>query len=232
MSRLALIPMFMGESTATHSLRKNRLDYLDKTIESLKNDFEILIGVTTEEEQDLLIDFPYDKVSLNCNPIHLPSYLCNFAKSLTDFERILLTEADQVFYGDYSILDEFVIGNNYLVPHRLEKLYKHFGGDRGPFVTFLNNAYICPNSFETTKEELGYYAPSNAVEGFGGAFYCTKTLLDNVVFSFSAQLPIEHGTGFDIYKTGSCFKTKSKLGFFVEHLSGYEFHCKIGGYIC
>lgn len=227
MTRIALIPVFFGESTAANSPKEVRLGYLHKTIDSLENEFAIVIGVCSDDEAAIIKDLSYTVITLNCDPRYLPLHFCNYAKENFKCDNILLTEADHVFHGDFDLLDNVINNNQYVVPHRIEELYKGSGSNRGKIVIYNSKTYCCPNSGQNNDSEPGYYLPNNAVEGFGGAFYCSKDLFNKVNFSMQAKCPIEHTTGFDIYATGTCLKTNNILEFFVEHLSGYDFHKKI-----
>ena len=64
---------------------------------------------------------------------------------------------------------------------------------------------------------------SNENEAFSGAFLVKKKLFDTV--SFIDTTRIEPGSGFRLFRNSKhAFKTTNYTDFFVEHLSGSEYH--------
>lgn len=62
-------------------------------------------------------------------------------------------------------------------------------------------------------------------DAFSGAFFCTRYLFKNVTFTDSSK--IEPGSGFQIFRASKyAFKFRNYSSFFVEHLSGLEYHMK------
>ncbi len=204
----ALIPYFDGVSSATHSSTSTRLEYLNRTIDSIQAlGWDVHVG-TVEQ--------------LGCDPVHLPAALLNWAQENLEGDFFYVTEADQVVKFEKSFL-KYVKGNDYLVPHRLEETPRLVLG--GFFHDSRNFASI--NGLP--RDGFAPYRVTKEREGFAGAFLCSEYLFRKVDFVFSEDLPVEHSTGLDIFAVGKCFRTGDVRDFWVDHLSGRDFQFKFAG---
>ncbi len=223
-SRLILIPYYGGDGQAAPSDKNKRPGYLKSTLESLR-DFgdEIVVGVCRLEDLDATDGHGF---LLESEPHYLPTTLCQWAQEYAaGYEQVYVTEADQILHYDPKALSQ-VEGDSYLVPHRLEQLGQQREGDhRGELVDYEGREYVICNG---TPKGAGYYTPALPIDRYGGAFLCTMELFNRVNFLRASDMYVEHATGFDIMEEGQAIKTSAWRGFFVEHLSGYEYHEKLG----
>ncbi len=214
----ALIPYFDGISSATHSSTSTRLEYLNRTIDSIQAlGWEVIVG---NIDRPFIGDF--ETVTIDCDPIFLPAELLKYAQEHVSADYFYVSEADQVVTFNKDFLRN-IQKSNYLVPHRLEETPKLVLG--GFFHDSRNFAAM--NGLPT-----GGFAPYRAKterEGFAGAFLCSEYLFRKVDFTFSEDLPVEHSTGLDIFAAGKCFKTGDVRDFWVDHLSGRDFQFKFAG---
>lgn len=225
-STLCLIPFFGGDSSAANSLKEFRLRDLKATVASLEG--EIVIGVCNKEDYDTVLGLGHI-VQLDCDPRFIPANLCrHFQPQNLPYEYVYVTEADQVCHINSKVLKMVGIAT-YLVPHRVEELGEQGeGADRGLVVDYDGKRWVLPNG---EPRGTNYYSPVDNVEQFGGAFLATVELFKKVNFIDSQDMPVEHTTGLDIAKTGYCLKTSNWQDFWVDHLSGKEFHDRQGGRI-
>lgn len=224
-NRLALIPVYLRGISSSKS--DNRIDYLKKTIASVKDHFDIIVGVYDKTDQKTLLKEEIDSVIVECdNPVQLGKTLCEWALKNFNNKRILFTEADHVFMSAYSweYLDSIMKDDFYFSPHRLEQLYGEKGKDRGPNVVVDNIEYTCPNSVFRPEINEKFIAPFELNEAYSGAYYCSHNALSKVKFR---GLHLEDAGGWDISKTLLCVKTSNILDFCINHLSGYEYHQRL-----
>lgn len=224
-NRLALIPIYLRGISSSNS--DNRIDYLKKTIASIEDHFDIVVGVYDNIDQETLLKEEIDSIIIECDaPVKLGKALCEWALKNYNNERILFTEADHVFMSKYSweYLDEVMNDNVYFSPHRLEQLYGEKGKNRGPNVTVDGIEYTCPNSVSRPEVNEKFIVPLNIREAYSGAYYCSYNALSKVEFK---GLHLENAGGWDIFNTLPCIKTANILDFCINHLSGYEYHQKL-----
>ena len=226
MNKLCLIPFFGGDSSAAHSKKEKRAEYLIKTIDSIKNSFNrIIVTVYSDLDKELIKNIHSNIVVLECNPVFLPSTSIRFVQKEFNFDSILVTEADHKFIINFDLLDNNLKDYNYFSPHRLEKIYNK--------IKLVDNnievkgiSYNLPN---TPKElsnfiDENFYLPVNAYTAFGGSFYCSERVFKGVTFKDSIEYPVEHATGFDMYHSGNqCYRTINVFDFCNIHLSGEEY---------
>jgi hypothetical protein len=237
---LSIIPYFGGDSSAAHSSKQTRLIYFVKTYESLIGiSDKIIVSVCTEEDFKVIdgLHFNIEIMSFKgMDPIFLPYYTMKELQKSIRHDFIYYTEADQILYIEEQEMIFHALNENvYIVPQRLEKLYKNFGAERGDIVIFNGEKYVVCN--KTNRNNLIYFKNNNfyinqdQINAFGGAFLCNKDLLKRVVFTASTILPIEQISGFNIFFTPGaiCLKTTKILEFFVDHLSGFEYHQELSG---
>jgi hypothetical protein len=225
---LAIIPYFGGDSSAAPSKVELRPLYLKKCIESLKaqplKDVEFLIYVSNNEDAKFI-------KSLNIEPIVIdkiehPKYLPYEAAVRTQqlsfkADYVILTEADQMWYINWKVVQPTLGEENYYSPLRLEEIYKTYGSARGRNVLVNGNPWAIINT-----DGLMYPGHRNKINTFGGGFLCTSKAFRGIYFQKSEQLPVEHVTGFSPF---NCLKCEMNSDTYVLHLSGYEYHQKLAG---
>jgi hypothetical protein len=225
----ALVPYYGGQSDAAPSNADNRCSYLLRTITSLRMlADDVFVGVVPGEK-DIPDSFPCTVLEVDCVPEMLPRTLCKWGQSELKhhYDMIYVTEADQVLSFDQRVV-RAVQDQYYLVPHRLEELGpKGEGKNRGLVVEYVGKNYVLPNG--SPHGPADFYTPDHLYDRYGGAFLCTRYLFDSVEFKMWSTRCIEHITGIDISFVGRTLKTYRWEDFFVEHLSGREYHEKLGG---
>jgi len=233
MKVLGLVPYFSGTSSATNSAMETRRQYLEATVESLDSyDIQVVVGIVQDEPdvEDLGLD-AY-RVEEGIPPEWLPvAFLREMKDNSNDFDLIYYTEADQILHIDRDLFD-FPRNIRYLVPHRMEELYEGVGAERGDgfFDVDENRKFVIANGRSPlgrpgfTQGQL--YKPKSVVDRFGGAWLASQYLYAGTQFRQSFHLPVEHAC-FGIAEAGTTWKTMEYDGFWVEHLSGIEYHEKL-----
>lgn len=220
----ALIPYFGGTGHAAPSEAANRPGYLRRTIASLESFADcVIIGVCDEERA--LPDVSVDDIHrFSVEPQYIPSTMLRWAQKILPPTQIYVTEADQVLHYDPAVLG-IVEGLTYLVPHRLEELGPlGEGSKRGNIVDWDGRRWVMPNGSPVPGRM--FYNPDLFVLQYGGAYLASWELFSGATFPNRDQHPVEHATGFDIGRYGYAMKTGHWNRFFVEHLSGYEYHAR------
>jgi hypothetical protein len=230
MRTVAFIPYFGGEGPKAPSPSGKRPEYFRKTVNSL-HDFadDIWVGVCQAEDYAPIRGISYLKtVLLDCEPHEIPLELVKFGQEdgvLTKADFVYVTEADQIMHLDIDLLAE-VHGNDYLVPHRLEQLGPNDqGADRGPVVEHDNRQFVLANGWPQGPPPL--YHPETWGFGYGGAFLSTADFFRSLRFNLHPDFCVENITGRTAYFAGNGYKSSDWRKFFVEHLSGYDYHCKL-----
>jgi hypothetical protein len=221
-NRLALIPVYLRG--ISNSKSDNRINYLKKTIDSIKDYFDIIIGVYDEIDQKTLLDEGIKTEIIKCDsPVQLGKALCEWALKNFNNERILFTEADHVFMSAYSwdYLDSIMNDDIYFSPHRLEQTFNGKGKNRGPNVVVNDINYVCPNSIQRPEVNENLINTLIPNEAYGGAYYCSHRALSKVEFK---GIHLENAGGWDVFKALLCIKTSNILDFCINHLSGYEYN--------
>lgn len=236
MKVLGLVPYFSGTSSATNSAEDTRRQYLEATVESLWGICDEIIVGTCQEEFDVndIPEVTEYRVAEETPPEWLPAALLREIKrqeGVDQYDLFYVTEADQVLHIDKALLD-FPRNIRYLVPHRMEELYEDVGGDRGEGFLYDERKFVIANGRSPAGRpgfpQDGLYKPREAkFNRFGGAFLAHRWLFMGTDFVFSWTLPVEHATGLDIAESGVAWKTMQYDGFWVEHLSGREYHEKL-----
>ena len=224
----ALIPYFGGSSSAAPSKADNRPGYLLKTIASLEGFAldDLVVGLHVDDTN--VPDIDCSTIRIAGEPRFLPANLMRWGQANVASDYVYVTEADQVLQYNPAVLN-FVEGVNYLVPHRLEQIGPKGGGaDRGLNVTWDNRPWCLPAGTPPATESLVHLAIGSPYY-FGGGFLATKELFLSTNFIDSANSPVEHATGFNIATHGCPLKATAWQDFFVEHMSGYEYHQKLDG---
>jgi hypothetical protein len=136
-----------------------------------------------------------------------------------DVTHVYVSEADQILHYDRELFS-LVQGDDYLIPWRLEQLGQGGeGAHRGPVVEVAGKRYVIPHD-----------AALSMLHAYGGAFLCTKELFLRAVFEKHDNMPVESATGFDIAHYGRSLKCDLPWErFWVDHLSGYDYHERLGG---
>lgn len=216
MSKLAIIPFFGGDSSAAHSAKELRLDYLKQTVDNVKSyEFDIELWVSLVDDlQTLKALYPDLRVYYTSgDPRFLPYRAATSAQKYTeDYTHVLFTEADQV----YTITSYPSDNNVFWSPLRLEELYEGVGHDRGLVVDVLGKTHVIPN---ITINHL-----ATEVKYFGGGFLCTFDAFKSIKFIKSEELPVEHITGFSAFRS---LQHQENPSFYCIHLSGLEYHKKL-----
>lgn len=238
---LSIIPYFGGDSTAAHSLKETRLEYLFKTYDSLINiSDKIIISVCIPEDLEIVKTFNFNCEIYNmqgADPIFLPFFTVAHLQNKIEYEYIYYTEADQILYvKDKDKIFNQLDKNVYIVPQRLEKIYNGVGANRGENVRFKDSTYAVINKTGNSRpyeQAPEFYVNVTKEDAFGGCFLCHRDLFNRVQFNMSNSLPIEHTSGFDMFNTPGalCLKTNNIYDFFTDHLSGYEYHKKLAGVV-
>lgn len=234
MSAVSLVPYFGGHGRAAPSPAEKRPAYLRRTVASLGSVAgPVFIGVCRPEDFTSATDgLSARAVMLDCEPHLLPLELVRLAQreGLASFhDHVYVTEADQVLHLDREFL-KTVKGRDYLVPHRLEQLGPDGQGrDRGPVVVhdWALEEYTMGERPEPPLIPAPLYEPDGLVDGYGGAFLCSAEFFSGMQFTLSEDQPVEDVTGFAAYRQGHALKTTEWNRFYVEHLSGYDYHCKL-----
>jgi len=223
MNITALVPYYGGQSTAAPSSAGNRPGYLLQTLASLTGfATQVFAGLAAHDTN--VPEGSYTPVYLDCEPKFLPATLMRWAQKQAPGDLFYATEADQVLHYDPAVI-KAVTGDIYLVPHRLEQLGPAGqGAHRGDVVTYDGRHWVFANG---SPEGEGYYHPRGSPANFGGGFLATRELFTNTTFIDSDDSPVEHATGHCMSWVGYPQKTSSWQQFWVEHLSGYEHHCKL-----
>jgi hypothetical protein len=223
MKIIAIIPYFGGDHSAAHSEKKNRPEYLRKTVASLKGFANpIIVGVTCKEDASVV---PEGATTVWLSPDetpHIPLELVRFGQGLHNYDLMYYTEADQVLHYDPFVL-RHAHGKQYLSPHRLEQLVpgrdsKGTGGAGKDYVDFISNKYVLANG-SPPKNGDQLYKPNDGIDAFGGAWLASRDLFNTVDFP-SGQ--IEDVSGFHLNNVAECRKPVVWQRFFVEHLSGLD----------
>jgi hypothetical protein len=228
MKTLALIPYYDGparpDAAVGNCPESKRADYLHKTVNSLWGFTSVVVGVCAGTSLPDHLPSNVTSKALFTEPRFLPGALCRAVQTeaglLEEFDAVYVTEADQVFHMTAGV-EEALDHTNYLVPHRLEEVYLGHGADRGPVVPHDGKQFAICNGAPAGDS---FYHPGGYVAGYGGAFLATRELFQRITFWDSATQPVEHVTGFFAYATGIALKTSDWERFFVEHLSGLDYH--------
>lgn len=230
---LALIPYYGGAATPDaavgNSPQSRRPHDLWQTIESLTGfAIAVAVGVIPGDSTRPQLHTAHDNAffaALPCEPRFIPGTLCRSVQDdveyLRDFDFVYVTEADQVLNWTPEVLRE-VSEDNYLVPHRWEETYHGRGADRGAIVNHGDRTGVLINGNPVPGPSV--YHPGSPLNGYGGAFLCTTSLFRKIRFSDSPRHPVETVTGFAAYEAGYALKTCQWNNFFVEHLSGLDYH--------
>lgn len=234
MTVLGLVPYFSGVSSATNSAQDTRRQYLEATIKSMETICdEIIVGIVQDEPDVRDLELESLHVGDDVPPEWLPAAFFRQIKAEDGFDGydlIYVSEADQVLHIDPALLD-YPRNIRYLVPHRMEELYEGMGADRGEGFLYDGRKFVIANGRSPLGKpgfERGeLYKPKKVIDRFGGAFLCHRYLFSGTAFMFSWDLPVEHATGLDIAEAGQAWKTMEYDRFWVEHLSGIEFHEKL-----
>jgi hypothetical protein len=230
MNITALIAYFGGETSTGSSSPSLRPGYLQATLESTAGELGCDFFIGMQESDDYRIpgipgNIP--RVFFDCEPRFLPANLARWGQEHVPDGLVYLTEADQILHMDPAVLN-VCAGDDYLSPHRLEQIGPNGGGaDRGPIAEWDGRDFYLPNG--TPAGDCEYYHPEGDVQAYGAAFLAGTDLFRKTEFVDSDVLPTEHTAGFDINFSGNCLKTGDLYRFFVEHLSGYEYHQKLDG---
>lgn len=238
MRAIALVPFYGGGSGPGTANGNAPLDarstYLRRTLQGLTGFADTVVvgrvlGDNTLPAQVLSAHPDVFSVPFACEPRFLPANLCRYVQTsgslLPNFSYVYVTEADQVVHLADVELAALVNGGHYLIPHRLEQLGpRRQGANRGIVVAYDDTEYANCNGAPSGDF---VYTPSDRVSAYGGAFLASTALFRDIVFPDSAEAPVETVTGFAAFKAGSPLKTSDVLGFFVEHLSGYDYHCTL-----
>lgn len=222
MSVTALIPYYGGQSKAAPSDAASRPGYLLKTMDSLRR-FADRIVYATDKASPSCPSFPgwnTELVQFDCEPRYIPANLMRWAQENAETEFVYVTEADQVLHIDPAVISR-ARETDYLVPHRLERLCGDGGRDRGKVVAVDGQEYVFANGPPTGD---GFYHPGNSPDNFGGGFLASLELFRSVTFTDSPVFPVESATGHHIAAAGHALKTSDWTAFWVNHLSGYEYH--------
>lgn len=237
---LGLVPYFSGTSSATNSAMDTRRQYLEATVESLWGFCDDVIVGTCQEEFDVHdLGLSEHRIEDDIAPEWLPTALLREIKheeGVDDYDLFYVTEADQVLHIDHSILP-FIRNIRYLVPHRMEKAYKGVVAEWSREVEIDGELWYSANGtspkgrpgFEGDFYKVPPHRNSMGLNPhkFGGAFLAGKQLFMGTPFEFAYVFPVEHATGLDIAESGQTWKTMEYGRFWVEHLSGIEFHEKL-----
>jgi hypothetical protein len=222
MKTVAIVPYYGGEHSPANgnSPVAKRADYLRRTVESLQGfaDSVVVGRLAGDHTVPVLNDVHENATSeaFYCEPHLIPATLCRWVQRtgrvLDGHDFVYVTEADQVLHCDPLSMPE-VSGWNYLVPYRLEQLAANgVPWNKGPVVEYDGNKYAICNA-----------------GAYGGAFLSTAELFLEIEFSDTASMPVETVTGFAANAIGQFHMTPDWGGFFVEHLSGYDYHKKLAG---
>lgn len=214
---IAIIPHYGGDGGYRRGSKPdNRLEYLKRTLSSLKGkatrvvfvcndeDFEVVSKLDCEELQELPTE----------NPKLLIYDACKEAqKSYRAFNFVLYTDADHEFTIKEEAFKNLPKGS-YVVPHRLEEVVGGKGADRG----LRHDKYVIINHSLRGRVV-------NMVEAYSGCYLCHKEDFDKVEFTCLDQGSIgEQPAGFNIFNSGlACFKFGIDE-FSVVHLSGRDYH--------
>lgn len=227
MKTTALIPYYGGPAGSGAAVgncpEDRRQEYLMRTIESLRGFAdEIIVGMTdTETNAPADLGGGCWRLHFSAEPRFLPANLVRYGQAYVQSGYVYVTEADQVLHGSTDLTDS-VTGTEYLVPHRLEEIYLDKGTGRGQVVVHDQFCYVICNGNPPGGE--GFYHPGDLVTGYGGAFLATRELFQEIRFADTDVQPVEQITGFAAYTAGHALKTANWEGFFVEHLSGLDYH--------
>lgn len=226
MSVTALIPYYGGQSKAAPSDAANRPGYLLETIGSLRGFADRIIWASDADSHR----FPNpgrdaELIQFDCEPRYIPANLMRWAQENAETDFVYVTEADQVLHIDPAVMSR-ATGTDYLVPHRLERLCGDGGRGRGEVVTDNGTEYVLANGSPSGD---GFYHPGNSPWNFGGGFLAPRELFRSVTFADSPVFPVESATGHHIAAAGHALKTSDWKAFWVNHLSGYEYHERLAG---
>jgi len=219
--KLAIVPFFGGTSSATHSKIETRLDYLAKTLESLRE-----IGF-----DPLVYQAKSDKVAvegskrLNIEPIWLPWATCTDVKAFLSHDcLVLVTEADHVWHVSDEAVWEIPNKSQYLAPWRLDLVGPQGEMENPGSPTYKVNGkeYAIANGAHhlvDSDDPFGIIPVHGNQSAFSGAFVATSEFFKLIKFRKRHLLPVEHATGFDANATGLCVKTVSVNRCWIDHLS-------------
>lgn len=223
---LGLVPYFSGTSTATHSAEDTRRQYLEACIDSLwKLCDEVIVGIVQEEPdtEDLSLS---TRLVAETPPEYLPTAFLRMMKGeegIGDYDLVYYTEADQVLHITKKVA-QFPRNIRYLVPHRMEEVVQGVGRERGERFKFNHVEYVICNGKARPHHGGDFYKPLTKTEAFGGAWLASRNLYLGTDFKYFPVLPVEQASGFNIADAGTPWKTQDYRAFWVEHLSGKEYH--------
>lgn len=214
-TKIAFMPFFGGNSTAAHSKREKRLDYLRSCYNSVvSNGFKPFVIVCTTE--DMLLcrseNMQYFVVDVKSPEMLAAEGVIGARLLVGDDDIVFYTEADQILHMPDDFDESNLTSHTYYVPHRLEQCYLEFGKARGDQREINGVEYVVVNSVGTPYPQ------------FAGCFLCRGSLFKSFNLTMSRDLPVEHATGLDIAFCGTWGKHKD---LYVIHLSGYEYHQKL-----
>lgn len=232
MRTVAFIPYFGGIGPKAPSPVDKRPKYLSDTVKSLQGFADLIwVGVARPGDEHTAVRSGDVIVTrLDCDPRFIPLELMRQAQrdGLTDdFDAVYVTEADQILHLDREFYAP--VGVDYLIPHRLEELGPGGeGAHRGPLFDYDGKRWVTgerPAPPAVSPPTL--YRPQGPVDGYGGAYWCSAEFFRTLDFQPDQNFCVESVTGFTPHYAGRGWKTTTWEMCFVEHLSGYDYHCTL-----
>lgn len=214
---VAIIPYYGGDGGYRRGSKpNNRLDYLKRTLESLKGkatrvvftcndpDFESACKLECEQIEGLPTEDPRLLIHDTCKEVQ---------ESYDSFKYVLYTDADH----EFTIKPEYFRGmthGQYFVPHRLEEVVDGKGANRGmPYGKYVITNFS-PEGRVTNKDQ-----------GYSGAYFVTKEDFNKINFTKNqCDMIGEQAAGFNVFESNLCCFKLDVEEFNVIHLSGKDYH--------
>ena len=231
MRTVVLIPYYGGITPAANPPSK-RPGYLAKTVKSLQGLADIIwVGVCRpEDEYQAVRAGDVIAARFDCAPLAIAHNLLKMAQEdgfTEGYDLVYVTEADQILHYDPEIIS-YVQGRDYLVPHRLEELGPNrAGAERGPLFSYDGREWVTGERPPIPVTSQPVYSTAHIVDGYGGAYLCSAEFFRAMNIQLDQQAPVENATGFTPFHQGRVLKATDWQRFFVEHLSGHDYHCKL-----
>lgn len=225
MNMLCVVPYFGGDSTASHSAKKNRLGYLKDTLQNHRKVFDqIVVTVCNDSDENDVNCVGGLVLRVEGDPLFLPVASME-AVGAMDFETIYYTEADQKLYCDdiESILLVIKDRNVFVIPRRM------FVSTMAPVLLpgkpeRLTLQAHSRDPVDCEPYNNKFYVETDEFRGFGGAWWCSRRFFEKIKFIRSRHMPIEHTSCFDLFAVDGCkpLMTIDPFEFWVDHLSARD----------
>lgn len=218
--------------------------YLIKTIASLLLHVDEVLVYVCEDGFDFLTSM-FDRVTVK--KINVPEETdisdgtkksvrpvgkyCLLNKDWESYDFVFFTESDHVVYSNkLRYLTRKIGDNQFLSSHRLEQDYLSLNSHGQPKVVFDEKKYILYNDYEGEFSEYDHdlVVADTYRSSYSAAWIARSSSLKTIDFNRFNEKSL-HSHSLAIFDGLQCVKTKFRLDFFVDHLSGFDNALRNGG---